>query len=84
MLGVSNPPKKPGGNQFWVNYRRANDPTTFKPGTGAVWTGIYYSLSVEALWPLSGAAGLGVASSASSIFISTINSLGKLLIGTSI
>ncbi|HUB49888.1 MAG TPA: hypothetical protein VMB73_33365 [Acetobacteraceae bacterium] len=34
-----------------------NQPTTFLLGTGAVWTGRYYSISAEALWPLNGASG---------------------------
>jgi hypothetical protein len=63
----------------------ADDPTTFRLGTGAVWTGTYYSLSAEALWPLNGAAGRGIG------FISQFhlyfddlfpNSLSNPLIGT--
>ena len=37
--------------------RPSNNPTTFLLGTGAVWTGTYYALSAEMLWPLNGAAG---------------------------
>jgi hypothetical protein len=37
--------------------RPTNNPTTFLLGTGAVWTGRYYSISAELLWPLNGAAG---------------------------
>jgi hypothetical protein len=40
--------------------RPTNDPTTFTLGTGAVWTGEYYSISTELLWPLNGAAGHGL------------------------
>ena len=32
-------------------------PTSFLLGTGAVWTGTYYAVSAEVLWPLNGAAG---------------------------
>lgn len=64
-----------------------NNPTTFQLGTGAVWTGTYYSLSAEALWPLNGATGRGVG------FIGQFhlyfddmfpNSIGKPLIGTAL
>jgi len=41
-------------------FRPTGDPTTFTLGTGAVWTGEYYSLSTELLWPLNGAAGHGL------------------------
>jgi len=34
-----------------------SQPTTYLLGTGAVWTGRYYSISAEMLWPLNGAAG---------------------------
>jgi hypothetical protein len=37
--------------------RPTNNPTTFLLGTGAVWTGRYYSISAEVLWPLNGATG---------------------------
>jgi len=37
--------------------RPTNNPTTFLLGTGAVWTGRYYSVSAEVLWPLNGASG---------------------------
>ena len=37
--------------------RPTNNPTTFLLATGAVWTGRYYSISAEVLWPLNGAAG---------------------------
>jgi len=35
-------------------------PTTFILGTGAVWTGEYYSFSTELLWPLNGATAHGI------------------------
>jgi hypothetical protein len=41
-------------------FKPTNDPTTFTLGTGAVWTGEYYSISTELLWPLNGAAGHGL------------------------
>jgi hypothetical protein len=43
-------------------FRPTGDPTAFTLGTGAVWTGEFFSLSTELLWPLNGAAshGLGV------------------------
>jgi hypothetical protein len=41
-------------------FRPTNGPTTFTLGTGAVWTGEYYSISTELLWPLNGAAGHGL------------------------
>ena len=37
--------------------RPTDNPTTFLLGTGAVWTGRYYAISAEVLWPLNGAAG---------------------------
>ncbi len=40
--------------------RPTGNPTTFLAGTGAVWTGDYYSVSTEILWPLNGAAGHGL------------------------
>ena len=40
--------------------RPTNNPTTFQLGTGAVWTGRYYSISAELLWPLNSAAGHGI------------------------
>ena len=40
--------------------RPTDNPTTFLAGTGAVWTGEYYSISTEILWPLNGAAGHGL------------------------
>jgi hypothetical protein len=40
--------------------RPTNNPTTFLLGTGAVWTGQYYSVSAELLWPLNSAAGHGI------------------------
>jgi hypothetical protein len=40
--------------------RPTNNPTTFLLGTGAVWTGRYYSISAELLTPLNGAAGHGM------------------------
>jgi hypothetical protein len=42
------------------NLGPTNMPTTFVLGTGAVWTGEFYSLSLETLWPLNGATGHGV------------------------
>jgi hypothetical protein len=41
-------------------FRPTNDPTSFQLGTGAVWTGEYYSLSTELLLPLNAAAGHGI------------------------
>lgn len=41
-------------------FRPTDDPTTFTLGTGAVWTGEFYSLSTELLWPLNGASGHGL------------------------
>jgi hypothetical protein len=38
----------------------ADAPTTFQLGTGAVWTGEFYSFSSELLFPLNGATGRGV------------------------
>ncbi len=66
-------------------FRPTNDPTTFMLGTGAVWTGEYYSLSTELLWPLNGAAGhgLGVIGQFHLYFDDLFpNSLGKPLIGS--
>lgn len=40
--------------------RPTNNPTTFLLGTGAVWTGRYYAISAELLWPLNSAAGHGL------------------------
>ena len=40
--------------------RPTNNPTTFLLGTGAAWTGTYYAVSAEVLWPLNGAAGHNV------------------------
>jgi hypothetical protein len=40
--------------------RPTGQPTTFQLGTGAVWTGEFYSLSSELLWPLNGASGHGL------------------------
>ena len=37
--------------------RPSGNPTTFLLGTGAIWTGRYYSISAELLWPLNGASG---------------------------
>jgi len=64
-------------------FRPSGDPTTFTLGTGAVWTGTYYSLSTELLWPLNGAAGhgLGVIGQFHLYFDDLFpNSLGKPLI----
>jgi len=41
-------------------FRPTGDPTTFTLGTGAVWTGEFFSLSTELLWPLNGAAARGL------------------------
>jgi hypothetical protein len=41
-------------------FRPTDNPTTLNLGTGAVWTGEYYSLSTELLWPLNGASGHGL------------------------
>jgi len=41
-------------------FRPTGDPTSFQLGTGAVWTGEYYSLSTELLLPLNAAAGHGL------------------------
>jgi len=41
-------------------FRPTNDPTTFQLGTGAVWTGEFFSLSTEILVPLNAAAGHGL------------------------
>jgi hypothetical protein len=64
-------------------FRPTNDPTTFTLGTGAVWTGEFYSLSTEMLIPLDGAAGhgLGVIGQFHVYFDDMFpNSLGKPLI----
>lgn len=37
--------------------RPTDNPTTLLLGTGAVWTGRYYSISAELLWPLNSATG---------------------------
>jgi hypothetical protein len=41
--------------------RSANDPTAFALGAGAVWTGTYYALSTEIMWPLNDATAHGLA-----------------------
>ncbi len=41
-------------------FRPTGNPTTFRLGTGAVWTGEYFSFSTELLWPLNGASGHGL------------------------
>lgn len=66
-------------------FRPTNNPTTFTLGTGAVWTGEYYSLSTELLWPLNGASGhgLGVIGQFHLYFDDLLpNTLGKPLIGS--
>ena len=40
--------------------RPTDNPTTYVLGTGAVWTGHYYAISAEVLWPLNGASGHGL------------------------
>jgi hypothetical protein len=67
-------------------FRPTNMPTTFLLGTGAVWTGEYYSFSTELLWPLNGAAGhgLGVIGQFHLYFDDLFpNTIGKPLIGPS-
>jgi hypothetical protein len=62
----------------------ANYPTTFVLGTGAVWTGTYYSFSTEVLWPLNGATahGLGIIGQFHLYFDDMFpNSIGKPLFG---
>lgn len=57
-----------------------NNPTSYLAGTGAVWTGKYYSVSAEILWPLNGAAGhnMGVIGQFHLYFDDLLpNSLGK-------
>jgi len=59
-------------------------PTTLELGTGAVWTGEYYSFSAEALWPLTGATaqGVGVIGQFHLYFDDLFpNSLGKPIFG---
>jgi hypothetical protein len=61
-----------------------DNPTTFQLGSGAVWTGEYFSLSTEILWPLNGASGhgLGVIGQFHLYFDDMFpNTLGKPLIG---
>lgn len=57
-----------------------NNPTSYLAGTGAVWTGKYYAVSAEILWPLNGAAGhnMGVIGQFHLYFDDLLpNSLGK-------
>lgn len=64
--------------------RPTGSPTVFLLGTGAVWTGEYYSLSTELLIPLNGAAqhGLGVIGQFHLYFDDLLpNTLGKPLFG---
>jgi len=64
-------------------FRPTGDPTTFTLGTGAVWTGEFFSFSTELLWPLNGAAahGLGVIGQFHLYFDDLFpNTLGKPLI----
>jgi hypothetical protein len=66
-------------------FRPTNNPTAFNLGTGAVWTGEYYSLSTELLWPLNGASGhgLGVIGQFHLYFDDLFpNTLGKPLFGS--
>jgi len=66
-------------------FRPTNAPTTFNLGTGAVWTGEFYSLSTEIIWPLNGASGhgLGIAGQFHLYFDDMFpNSLGKPLFGS--
>jgi hypothetical protein len=65
-------------------FRPTGNPTTFNLGTGAVWTGEYYSFSTELLFPLNGASGhgLGVIGQFHLYFDDLFpNTLGKPLIG---
>ena len=60
-----------------------SQPTTFLLATGAVWTGTYYALSAEVLWPLNGAAGhnIGVIGQFHLYFDDLMpNTLGKPLV----
>ena len=66
-------------------FRPTANPTTFTLGTGAVWTGEFYSFSTEILWPLEGAAGhgLGVTGQFHLYFDDMFpNTLGKPLFGS--
>ena len=66
-------------------FRPTGSPTTFQLGTGAVWTGEYYSFSTELLWPLNGASGhgLGVIGQFHLYFDDLLpNTLGKPLFGS--
>jgi hypothetical protein len=66
-------------------FRPTGSPTTFLLGTGAVWTGEYYSLSTELLIPLNGAAqhGLGVIGQFHLYFDDLLpDTLGKPLFGS--
>jgi hypothetical protein len=70
-----------GGSAF----RPTGNPTTFNLGTGAVWTGEYYSLSTELLFPLNGNSGhgLGVIGQFHLYFDDLLpDSLGKPLFGS--
>lgn len=65
-------------------FRPTGNPTTFNLGTGAVWTGEYYSFSTELLFPLNGASGhgLGVIGQFHVYFDDLLpNSLGRPLFG---
>jgi hypothetical protein len=60
-----------------------SQPTTFLLATGAVWTGTYYAISAEVLWPLNGAAGhnIGVIGQFHLYFDDLMpNTLGKPLV----
>ena len=66
-------------------FRPTNNPTTFVLGTGAVWTGEYWSFSTELLWPLNGASGhgLGVTGQFHLYFDDLLpNTLGRPLFGS--
>jgi hypothetical protein len=66
-------------------FRPTNNPTTFLLGTGAVWTGEYWSFSTELLWPLNGASGhgLGVTGQFHLYFDDLLpNTLGRPLFGS--
>lgn len=60
-----------------------SQPTTFLLATGAVWTGTYYAVSAEVLWPLNGAAGHNIGAIAQfHLYFDDLmpNTLGKPLV----
>jgi len=60
-------------------------PTTFVLGTGAVWTGAYYSISTELMWPLNGATSHGIGAIGQfHLYFDDLfpNTLGKPLFGS--